>query len=464
MNRSSIPVKNFVILILISGYSLCFYIWSFFINLTDVKSYSDTLFPWIVIAFFIQIYCFVGIKKVSIFDIGIWFLLLSYLFMFGYLFIDFFGLESSLLWTPIKEYSQITLFQAGIFVNLCLNMFSLGYLLVYKKDPNNFVLNGQMYEVNNAKKYKLGVIICLIGGFCQVVTSLTLVAVTQSFGSYTAYSQAASSGIVDDIAFLFVPGVLYILASKKLSHYRALVFTGIVIIYFSSVMLLSGSRKTQVFGILAVALCYLYTYKPARIKLGKIILLLVGSVVFLNMIYIIREYRMNLVEVIPAFFSSLCDFDFIKNLIPEVLAETGITFCSVASVIQCVPEVFAYGYGIPIIRAAISIFPIGWLLPDFFEKASTTTTINSYLGLPVGASLFGDFYWNFGMAGIALALFFGVILAKEARKLQKRSTEVYFSIFYILLIGVRAGVFELVRPLFIVIFVPWFFKRIMKIR
>lgn len=464
MIKLSMSIKNFTILSFISLYMLLYGIWFFCIDSSRIDNYAEVLFPWIIAALLIQLCCFILIKKVSMIDVGLWFLLLSYLFMYGYLFIDFFDLQSSLLWTPIKEYSQSILFNSASFVNLSLNMFSLGYLLLCKNDRVSSPVQHEQSDLCDIKKYRVGILLCIIGGICQLITSLTLITVTQNAGSYTAYSQAASSGLIDDVSFLFVPGAIYILTSKKLNGSKALIFTGIIVLYFSMIMLLSGSRKTQVFGILAVALCYLYTYRPPKFKLYKKLLIIIVGIIFLNMIYVIRENRMNLSQVVPAFLTSLTNFDFFKNLIPEILAETGITFCSVASVIQCVPKIFPFEYGVPILRSVVSILPLGWLMPDFFVKASTTTTINSYLELPVGASLFGDFYWNWGMFGIVFSFIFGIILAVGSVKLYKKSNEVYFSIFYIILIGVRAGVFEIARPLFIVVFVPWLFNAIMRSR
>ena len=462
MIKLSMSIKSFAILVIISVYTLFYSLWLFNIDSSGIDNYATTLFPWIIAALLVQLWCFIIIKKVSMIDIGLWFVLLSYLFMYGYLFIDYFDLQSSLLWTPIREYDQSLLFKAASFVNLSMNLFSLGYLLVYKNDRLYNSTQEEKGELCDIRKYRVGVILCIIGGICQLITSMTLIIVTQNAGSYTAYSQAASSGLIDDISFLFVPGVIYILSSKKMNVSKALAFTGMVVIYFSVIMLLSGSRKTQVFGILAVALCYLYTYRPPKVRLYKKILIVVAGIVFLNMIYVIRENRMNLSQVVPEFFKSLTNFEFLESLIPEILAETGITFCSVASVMQCVPRIFPFEYGIPILRSIVSIVPIGWLLPDFFTKASTTTTINSYLDLPVGASLFGDFYWNWGMFGIAFAFVFGIILAVSSVRLRNKSSEIYFSLFYIILIGVRAGVFEIARPLFIVSFVPLFLGWIMR--
>ena len=54
-------------------------------------------------------------------------------------------------------------------------------------------------------------------------------------------------------------------------------------------------------------------------------------------------------------------------------------------------------------------------------------------------------------------LLFGYILAVARNKLivSHELLPLYFSITYIVLIGVRAGFFELARPLFLVVFVPY---------
>ncbi len=464
MKSVSMLIKNSIVTFLICCYLLFYGIWLNGVNSAYVYNYSDTLFSWIAVSMAIQLFCFVYIKRVSIYDVGLWFLVLSYLFMYGFLFIDKFDMTIMLLWEPIKSYNQTTLFEATSFVNLCLNLFTLGYLNVNNARKEKHRINRINTTQISREKYYIGALLCVVGGICHLITSYRLITVTQSAGNYLAYTEAASTGIVDDISFLLVPGIIYILVSKKLNKTQALMLTGVVTAYFSLIMLLSGSRKTQVFGVVAVMLCYFSVYKPPKFSLLKKVFVISSGTVFLNMIYIIREYRSNLVEVVPAFFKSLTSFEFLRNVVPETLAETGITFGSVASVIKCVPDVFPYEYGLTIIRSVVSILPIGWLIPEFFEKAATTNTINKYLNLPVGGSLFADFYWNWSSFGIIAALVFGIILALVSSKTQKKSKEVYFSILYIVLIGVRAGMFEIARPLFVVLFVPWlisyFIKRI----
>ena len=468
-NSKSNVIKNIFILIAFVLYMISFLFWYSTVDFFEVSftGYAELIFPWLLIAMAIQLISFLFVKKVRYIDIGLWFVVLSYLFMYGNVFVEVFNMQTVLLWNPIASYTNEELLESAVYVNCCVNMLSLGYLINYRPIElynKSDVLQGNL-ETDNEQKYYIGKVLIFIGFTCSLITSLNLISVTQAYGSYTAYAQAGSAGLIDDFAFLFVPGIIYVLVSRKLDSFKGLLLTGFSILYFLVVMMLSGSRKTQIFAILALVLCFLWVYRPKKLGVGKTIVLLILGTVFLDMIYIIREYRTDLDEVIPAFFDSLTNFEVIGNLLGETLTETGISFCAVASIIKCVPTVFPYEYGMTILRTIPSFLPIGWLFPDFFNKASSTIVINQYLNLPVGDSLYGDFYWNWGgFFGAFAALILGVVFSNMFKKLKAGSTEVYFSVLYIVLIGVRAGIFELFRPLFMVVFIPWLLKLILRKR
>ena len=88
MKSVSMLIKNSIVTFLICCYLLFYGIWLNGVNSAYVYNYSDTLFSWIAVSMAIQLFCFVYIKRVSIYDVGLWFLVLSYLFMYGFLFID----------------------------------------------------------------------------------------------------------------------------------------------------------------------------------------------------------------------------------------------------------------------------------------------------------------------------------------------------------------------------------------
>ena len=56
------------------------------------------------------------------------------LFVHVWIFINTLDLETSLGWTPIKEYDQTVLFRSSSYITISLNMFSIGYLLKYNSN------------------------------------------------------------------------------------------------------------------------------------------------------------------------------------------------------------------------------------------------------------------------------------------------------------------------------------------
>lgn len=419
------------------------------------NGYEKAVFPWICISLFLQIGCFIFIKKVKFFDFGLWFIALSYPFMFGYVFFKVLQLSTTLLWEPSNTYTGETLFRSSVFAILALSVFGLGYLLSY---DGNAGKSSRDYHSKD-HMFLVGIITFIVGFGTNVFTSMKVVAATQAAGSYTAYSDVSTSGVVASLSYLMVPGIVLILYSNKWSKTSENALTLGSILYFIAMMALSGSRKTQIFSILILILSIfslrLRDGKRKKVNFLTYFLLIVGAVIFLDLLYIIRTYRMDLPLVIPKFFESLTNFSFVGKLLGESFAETGLTFYSVASIVSCVPTVFPYELGATLLKSIPSILPIGRFASDLFNSASSTSVINQYLGVPVGASLVGDLYWNFGfVGGIVTAFVLGMLSAKLFKNLLRKSTTIYFSVFYVLIIGVRAGIFELTRPLAYVLLVP----------
>lgn len=114
-----------------------------------------------------------------------------------------------LIWNPVINYENRELFHAYIFVILALELFSFGYLLVYKKENRL-----KKYNLNkilpDKKVYRIGIALFIIGGVSKLINDIQIIYFTQSLNSYSAYSEAVSSGILDDLAYLMLPGVFFI--------------------------------------------------------------------------------------------------------------------------------------------------------------------------------------------------------------------------------------------------------------
>lgn len=435
----------------------------YFNNEEDITDPNKLLFKWVCALIIIQIICF-KIKKVSIYDLGLWFIIISYLFMFGFIIIDVFNLQSSLIWNPIKYYSYDELYKAYSFAILSLSSFSLGYLLIY---DNKTSINKEEFtkEPINKKMYISGILLLVIGTMSKLVNDLKIIIATQGANSYTAYSTAVGSGILDDLACLCLPGLFFIFYSGCISEKKKKRLFFIFLTYFVVMMMLTGSRKVQFFSILSLALGY--SFSNMRKKNDKFIYrIVVGtilSIILVNILIIIRNNRFELSTIIPTFIDNLMSLNLFKNILGEVLAETGITILSIASIIRIVPNFMPFQYGLTFIRTIPSVLPIGWLIGDFFLKASSTNVINSYTKIPVGSSFIGDLYWNWGYAGGIIAAFvFGGIISKFLKidKINKRfGYALYFSYFSQLIILVRAELFDIFRPLFIIWIVALIIKR-----
>lgn len=440
-------------------YLFLFVVWYFDYNINDsFYDYSKDIFIWIIIALIINFMSFFVIKKVNYYNIALWFVGLSYFFMYGDIFVKHLKLNVELDWNPIIYYSNDVLFKAACYVNLCLLFLSLGSLLMIPSNSRLRFYNSKKYYTD---KYHIGLILLIIGFVSNLCTAIKVIIAMQSVGGY-GIVDADTGGILDDLGVLFIPGVIYLVCSRKLDKKKSTVLILGTILYFLFYMLLTGNRKIQIFSIITLVLIYIKE-KKYKFKKKQLLLFGVGGLYFLDIIYIIRKYRTNLSIIFSELIKSFTNFDIIKKLVGESMLETGLSFCSIASIMTCVPSVFDYEFGKTFLRTLPSALPIGWLFPDFFSKATSTFVINRYTGLPVGDSLLGDFFWNFGWGGILVTFIFGILLGLITKKLYFKKEELYFSLFFVILPGVRTGFFELFRPLVVVTIIPLFLKYIFKI-
>lgn len=428
-----------------------------------ISLYNKKLFPWVCGLMLVQILSF-RIKKVPLYDFGIWFVGVSYLFMFGYMFRDIFGLESVLIWNPIVNYANKELFHTYIFVILSLELFTIGYLAVYKK--NNILKLINFKEIYpDIKIYNTGLILLLIGGISKILNDITVLLFMQSANTYSAYSDAVVSGIMDDFACLMLPGIFFIFFSGCIKEKKKTLIFIIILAYLSVIMVLTGSRKTQIFSILSLFLGYIYSSEKKQFSLLKIISCGFLGLVILNVIITVRDYRFNLREIGPVIIEKIFSFDLFGNILGEILAETGITLLSVASIITLIPSVIPYQYGLTYLRTLPSFLPIGWLVGDFFNLASSTYVVNTYINIPAGSSFIGDLYWNWGvLGGLVASMVSGVLFSKflqiKCNSNIRKELALYFSIFAQLIMLVRSEVIDVYRPIIMIIIAVYVLEKL----
>ncbi|MGT2957808.1 O-antigen polysaccharide polymerase Wzy [Streptococcus bovimastitidis] len=468
--KRSISLGEFLFLIIYSSFIFILSYWAFEIFSTSIPSnYEHVIFPWIIVSFILTLIGFVVIYRTPLSDVAIWFVLVSYLFMFGHVFLKVFDLHTSLVWNPGTFFHPNDKLRGALYAILSLDFISLGYFLNNSFSKEKNTSHGSDIELTknniNNNMYKVGWIIFIIGLFCSLLNSYIVVTSTFRAGTYTAYAEAAgATGFLDDFAYLIIPGSTFILCSRKYKLNSARIFTSIISFLYLVIMVFSGSRKTQLFSILTILICYRWVYGKHKLKLSTIISTSILGFLFLNLIYIIREYRTNLSMVIPSFIKSVIHLDFLREIFGETFAETGLSLYSVVSIVKYVPAVFHFEKGLTFVRSILAILPLGGFFPTFFKNGFSTALINKYTGIPVGSSLIGDFYWNFGMIGaIIFCLLFGIVLSKVGNMKYKGNYQepLYFSFLFVIFICIRAGLMDIARPLAIMTLIPLLIKNLL---
>ena len=299
-------------------------------------------------------------------------------------------------------------------------------------------------------------------GTMQVITDLYAIKSVQSTGSYSSIQ--VTSGLVEDFAIIFVPAVVYILISKQLEKKIARWLFIVIICYFIIEMILTGDRRYQIIGCIVVSLCYLKTYSDKILSVRTILIIFVAFL-GLNIIYQLRKVRGgNLTGIVDFVQGMISDWGN-SNILLETLKEFGVSFYSVVGIVKNIPSVIGFQKGLGFYGAIPSILPIGFIAGDFFRKVSISNTINAMEGRPMGATLIGDFYANFGWISIPLVILFGFFIMRMLllhRNDQNYVQANYFSMMYIFMNLIRSSFYEIVRPAFVVLILPMFVLYLIK--
>lgn len=457
-----ISLKKINVILIGIIYSLVYFGWLFFYfnNGFSYNTNSDFLIFWIFLSFGIELFVFLCIKKVKFYDFGLWFIVLSNLFMFGRIIGKYFGFESS-VWDPTYLYSSDDICKTVIYLIPAIFLFCLGYNFC----DRNAIDKNKKVVINSNLTFYCGIALTVTGGFFRLICDIPTMIYMSNTNTYTSFSNFSMSGILYSFSALFIPGIIFLLSSKKVKN-KNMIFI-LTILYLSLTMILTGSRKQQIFDIITIMLCKIYNSKN-KLNLKKILAVTIFGYVFFNLIYVIREYRTNLGLIPSKFIDSLFSLNMISNLIGETFGEIGLILYSVVNIVYCVPKIFPYQLGTTFFRTFFSFLPINPFVGNFFSNASSTNVINKYLSIPAGSSMFGDLYWNFGyMGGIVASFVFGIILFNLFNYYDTQKNEfnmsVYFSLFSILMVLVRAEFIDCWRTLVYLLLIIYFIKSCLKI-
>ncbi|WP_182199797.1 O-antigen polysaccharide polymerase Wzy [Paraliobacillus salinarum] len=422
----------------------------------NLKNYNDN---WPVIISIISIVSLLiqllSQRKLGfgIYDFVTYFFIFSHVFMFGNIYLLAIDKAEFISWGLIHRYHDELLFESALFILCYLQVLNLG-ILAFAKERINVNVQTHKFELKDKAVKNIGIVLAIISFPFRLIIDVGNIIAAQSNGSY--YALESQSGISDDIAILFVPSMIFILNSS-ISKKKKTVLLIAFILYSTLNMILTGDRRYQFIGILIVIINYFYVNKT-KIKVSRVIVLCILGVVGLNILTQISQIRQNSLVSITQFFSGGFTSFFSLDFIFEVFGEFGLSFMTVVIAMENIPKLIPFQYGFSFWGAIPSILPIGWIFPDFFYDVSIFRRLYEIEGYPVGASLPGELYANFGWHGLFITFVLGSFIGKYFKFSKMNNplkTAQYFSVFYILINIVRASFLEITRNLFLIIIIPF---------
>lgn len=459
---------NFLVLLLVSLFA--------YLNLNNFSFIENWTFNISMLALTLFLFHIIQLKilKFAYYDFRVWFTLLMYLFFFGRVFLEGFNLSGEIFWDLMSRYSDKTMSNASLYIICYTQSIFWGltnfvtksdYKGLEKKTLTNRIIGWNSKEEVNNLLFKSGLLLVIFSAPFKFFVDIQDIVAAQSSGMY--YALTEKSGLADDFAFLFVPGIIALIVSGN--EYKNKKMVGLValsISYFLITMILTGDRRYAVTSILAIILSFMMINK-VKINYLKLLFLTLGVLFFLNLLSEIRKIRLNGLSDIFSFFAQGNFNIFSSQILYEVFAEFGLSFFSVVAVYKEIPQNIDYLYGLSFIGSLVSLLPIGFLFLDFFSMVSISKQVNALPGnYSVGATLAGDFYANFGWLSILIVILFGYVLSKIFSFKNDFSENYYiwryFSLFYILINLIRSSFFEIVRPTFLIIIIPIIFIKILK--
>lgn len=463
--RHSISMKHFIFLL--SHFSLLLLLLLFSLLSWDdsyiIKNWAFTASLLAIFFILIHVISFYN-KKVHYTDFRLWFLILSYLFMFGRVFLHGFNLDSEVAWNLMYRYPQAVLYHTSLYILSFMQCLFIGFFF-FNSNKKNDPINAQIAEMPyNKTLYTVGLMIFLFSIPNRLLTDVTMILQAQTTGSYLTLEHY--SGLADEFAFLMIPGIIYIISSGKLNRKKSLIILAAAILYFVGVMILSGDRRYQTSAIVALTFFYLRIFKP-KLSWQAICAYGLFAILLLNLLAAIRNIRAGNLTSLSDFFLNYGSEILSASVLIETLSEFGLSFFSVVNVINYIPYYFSYQYGMTFLLALLLCgLPVGSWFTDLLEQASFSNIINKMDGTPVGASFIGDCYINFGWFSLGIGLLFG-ILCKKLLNMSKASSSrlecaKYYQLFYVFIILVRATFGEAVRASMWVYFVPLFILWVVK--
>lgn len=381
-----------------------------------------------------------GIPLLSVISV---FVILSHVFNFGYYYLKAFGKEDFFLFGDwfLKDAEIKT--EVGFFSLLAISCVVIGIIIAQDKKRLVSGIKDIKSELDEELTLRIirnvGLTMMLIILPCRFYWDYKLIVQSLSSGGYIGGVE--SGGLIGDIQALFIPAfICWLYPIKEKS--RCKIYILIYVVLCSGVMLLSGSRRYFITGIIVMLIFYLKeSNRDAKVNVKKYVLIAVALFFFLNLMTFIRNTRL-INSANQDIISSLFSVDFLW----ESFAEFGITGNVIYYTYLIFPTSVGYMIGQTYLNSIVYILPIGWLIK---LKASVGSIVYEYSHNAVGGSYISDLYANWGYFSLPAAVITGFIIGWLCAEGDDREsgleTVIKYAVGYFVINYVRSSTMEILR-------------------
>jgi len=386
-----------------------------------------------------------SIRRRGLLSFATWFIGLSWVFMFGQVWIIGLDMRQALFYPLIERYDSALLWRTGLYTLSYMQAIFLG--LQFRSGNSSTPCERGVLETHPNVRSLQSVAWCLILFSLPFRLWMDGVNVDAAQRSGTFLAVTTASGFADDIGRLFVPGILTLLAAWRGRPRKSLWVLVFGVGYHLLILSLTGDRRYNAAAILAIVLCFL-ALRASRPSMKSGVLWMMFGVALLNLLAYVRSIRQGGLVSVSEMLRDWRAFALL-NPVLESFAEYGVSFLSVAIAVEWVPAGVPYQRGLSFFGAFLTLLPVGWLFSDFLAQVSVLGLLTRIDGHPVGSSLPAELYANFGWYGILGAFFAGIVLSRIFRLTTDGHdawrTVLYYAQFYVLINLARASFIEVFR-------------------
>lgn len=382
-----------------------------------------------------------GYKLVSI---PFFFTILLYIFHCSQFFINVFFIEYD---KPVDVYKIVGEDNSIFLMKICMACFfcmSIGFFL--SQNGKQVEIKKMVVPYSNGFLLFIGKLLIIVCIVPRIYVDLIRLIIFLRLG-YMATYDVAASGIINTWAMGFYIGLYFLLLGNR-NNPKKCNFILICTLVYAAFSMLSGRREVTICYLLVLLILYFNYVGEKNIDFKKILKFVFVGLLVVLLLASAGDLRMTRN-------ASLADFGhiFIENLKMKMLldqfGEFGGTSLTLSFIIQTVPELHNFDFGMTYIRDWILILPnVGQYLGEMMNNLSFVKVIPDEWQLYLGGSCIGELYYNFGYMAPLVFVFIGVMLTGISRKMDCDILNNKISIISIIIILIAPSLFLWIRGSF----------------